>query len=97
MWTMRKSIDRLARQGQGGVYPYFICIGRQRDKPSCTQRAISIEEVEERVAAYYGTHVQLTDEQATQLRNFFNEEWLSCEPARPVNGRAEPPARKTEA
>jgi site-specific DNA recombinase len=61
-------------KGNGGVYPYFICIGRQRDKTSCTQRAISIDEVEERIAAYYGTDVQLTDEQATQLRDFLNEE-----------------------
>jgi DNA invertase Pin-like site-specific DNA recombinase len=61
-------------KGNGGVYPYFICSGRQRDKTSCSQRAIRIEEVEERVAAYYGTHVQLTDEQATQLRDFLTEE-----------------------
>jgi DNA invertase Pin-like site-specific DNA recombinase len=65
-----------AKGRHGGVYPYFICSGRQRDKASCTQRAIRIEEVEERVAAYYSTHVQLTDEQATQLREFLTEELL---------------------
>ena len=30
-------------KGRGGTYPYFICIGRQRDKTSCKQRAIRIE------------------------------------------------------
>jgi site-specific DNA recombinase len=63
-----------AKGRHGGVYPYFICSGRQRDKTSCTQRAIRIEEVEERIAAYYGTHVQLTDEEATQVRDFLIEE-----------------------
>jgi DNA invertase Pin-like site-specific DNA recombinase len=63
-----------AKGRHGGVYPYFICSGRQRDKASCMQRAIRIEEAEERIAAYYGTHVQLTVEEATQVREFLTEE-----------------------
>ncbi|HEY2937718.1 MAG TPA: recombinase family protein [Gaiellaceae bacterium] len=43
------------------VYPYFICIGRQRDKTSCSQRALLIEYVEEAIADYYAT-VELTED-----------------------------------
>jgi site-specific DNA recombinase len=60
-------------KGRGGVYPYFICSGRQRDKTSCTQRAIRIEVVEERVAAHYAT-VQLPAEEVAALRAFLGEE-----------------------
>ena len=63
-----------AKGRHGGIYPYFICSGRQRDKTSCTQRAIRIEEVEERIAAYYATHVQLAEEEAAQVRAFLSEE-----------------------
>ncbi len=59
-------------KGRGGIYPYFICIGRQKDKHSCNQRALRIELVEEAVAAYYAT-VELPEEEATQLRAFLSE------------------------
>ncbi|HLK16850.1 MAG TPA: recombinase family protein [Fimbriimonadaceae bacterium] len=42
-----------SRSHTGRVYPYFICIGRQRDPKSCTQRALLIDRVEELVAGYY--------------------------------------------
>jgi site-specific DNA recombinase len=60
-------------KGRGGTYPYFICIGRQRDKTSCTQRAIRIEEAEEAVAAHYAT-VQLPEKEVARLRSFLSEE-----------------------
>ncbi len=60
-------------KGRGGTYPYFICIGRQRDKTSCKQRAIRIEEAEEAIAAHYTT-VQLPEEEVTRLRDFLSEE-----------------------
>lgn len=34
----------------GGVYSYFICVGRQRDEDSCKQRAIPTEQASERPA-----------------------------------------------
>ena len=43
------------------VYPYFVCIGRQRDKTSCTQRALLIEHIEADIAAYY-ENVELTED-----------------------------------
>jgi site-specific DNA recombinase len=60
-------------KGRGGTYPYFICIGRQRDKTSCKQRAIRIEQAEEAVAAHYAT-VQLPEEEAARLRAYLDEE-----------------------
>jgi site-specific DNA recombinase len=60
-------------KGRGGTYPYFICIGRQRDKTSCKQRAIRIEQAEEAVAAHYAT-VQLPEEEAARLRACLDEE-----------------------
>jgi site-specific DNA recombinase len=60
-------------KGRGGTYPYYICIGRQRDKTSCTQRSIRIEEVEEAIAAHYAT-VQLPEEEVKRLRIFLGGE-----------------------
>src|SRR5579862_8994379 len=48
-----------ARSRSGRIYPYFTCIGRQKDPSSCTQRAVLIEHVEELVANYY-EHYQLS-------------------------------------
>ena len=60
-------------KGRGGLYPYFICIGRQRDSTSCRQRAIRIEVAEQAIAEYYAT-VQLPAEEVTRLRGFLGEE-----------------------
>jgi site-specific DNA recombinase len=60
-------------KGRGGTYPYFICIGRQRDKTSCTLRAMRIEKVEEKVAAHYST-VQLPEDEVARLRDLLDSE-----------------------
>ncbi len=60
-------------KGRGGTYPYFICIGRQRDRHSCTQRALRIALVEEAVAGHYAT-VQLPINEITPLRSFLKGE-----------------------
>ncbi len=60
-------------KGNGGTYPYFICIGRQKDKHSCTQRALRIELVEAAIAAHYAT-VQLPEKEVVALRAFLGEE-----------------------
>lgn len=49
------------------IYPYFICIGRQRDKTSCNQRALLIEYVEQAIADYYKT-VELTEDLRLQTQ-----------------------------
>ncbi len=43
------------------IYPYFICIGRQRDKTSCSQRALLIDVVERRIEDYY-KNVELSED-----------------------------------
>lgn len=42
-----------ARSRSGRIYPYFVCIGRQRSRTSCRQRALLIEVIEQRIADYY--------------------------------------------
>jgi site-specific DNA recombinase len=60
-------IVNYAKGRRGGIYPYFICIGRQKDKHSCTQRALRIELVEQAITAHYRA-VQLTGDELTALR-----------------------------
>jgi site-specific DNA recombinase len=60
-------------KGNGGTYPYFICAGRQRDKTSCQQRAIRIDQAEDAIAAHYAT-VQLPERELATLRAFLGEE-----------------------
>jgi DNA invertase Pin-like site-specific DNA recombinase len=60
-------------KGRGGTYPYFICAGRQRDKTSCKQRAIRIEQAEAAVTSYYAS-VQLPVDEVVQLRVFLADE-----------------------
>jgi site-specific DNA recombinase len=66
-------IVNYAKGRRGGIYPYFICLGRQKDKHSCTQRALRIELVERAIAAHYAT-VQLTRDELVALRAFLEEE-----------------------
>jgi site-specific DNA recombinase len=60
-------------KGRGGTYPYFICIGRQRDKTSCQQRAIRIDRAEAAIAAHYAT-VQLPEDEVARLQTYLGDE-----------------------
>lgn len=51
----------------GTIYPYFICLGRQRDASSCSQRAIPITKAVAAVEACY-RELQLTPDRADELR-----------------------------
>lgn len=62
-----------ARSHTGTIYPYFVCIGRQRDPGSCTQRALNIERVEGAIENYYA-HVQLTDDLRLQTEQVLLEQ-----------------------
>jgi site-specific DNA recombinase len=66
-------IVNYATNRHGTVYPYFVCLGRQQDKHSCSQRALRIELVEEAVVAYYAS-VQLPEAELTAVRAFMAEE-----------------------
>lgn len=60
-------------KGRGGTYPYFICIGRQRQNTSCKQQALRIEKVEAAITAHYAT-VQLKQKELVDVRAFLEEE-----------------------
>ena len=60
-------------KGRSGIYPYFVCIGRQKDKHSCSQRALKIDLIEEAVADYYAT-IQLPEDELVEVRAFLEEE-----------------------
>lgn len=60
-------------KGRSGIYPYFICVGRQQKRSGCKQRALRIERVEEYIAAYYAT-VQLPEHELATLQAFLSEE-----------------------
>jgi site-specific DNA recombinase len=65
-----------AKNRHGSVYPYFVCLGRQQDKHSCSQRALRIELVETAVAAHYAS-VQLRAPELAAVRAFMEEELAS--------------------
>jgi hypothetical protein len=58
---------------RGGIYPYFICVGRQQKRTDCKQRAIRIEQAEAAIVAYYAT-VQLPEAEVERLRVYLGEE-----------------------
>lgn len=62
-----------AKSRSGRIYPYFICIGRQRDPRSCSQKAIRIEASEEMIASYYET-VELNQELRLQTEQMILEQ-----------------------
>ena len=63
-------------RGRGGVYPYFVCIGRQQNRQSCNQRALRIELVEEAVAEHYAT-VRLSKQELDAVSDFLLDEITS--------------------
>lgn len=66
-------IVNYAKGRRGGVYPYFICVGRQQKRTDCKQRAIRIEQAEAAIAAHYAT-VQLPAAEVERLRVYLGEE-----------------------
>jgi site-specific DNA recombinase len=60
-------------KGRGGVYHYFVCIGRQQKRTDCQLRALHIEKVEAAIAKHYAT-VQLTGKELVEVRAFLEEE-----------------------
>jgi site-specific DNA recombinase len=60
-------------KGRGGIYPYFICLGRQQKRTDCQLRALRIEKVEDSIAQHYAT-VQLSEQELVEIRAFLEEE-----------------------
>ena len=57
----------------GTVYQYFICVGRQQKRTTCTQQAIRIDQTEDAVVAEYA-NIRLTADQAELVRDFVLDE-----------------------
>lgn len=55
------------RNGQGNLYDYFYCLGRQRDPESCDRSVLPISVVEQKIEKHYAT-VQLTAERVIEIR-----------------------------
>lgn len=56
------------RNHQGIIYDYFYCLGRQRDKNTCSQKVLRIASVEESVEDHYRT-VQIPDTRIADIRH----------------------------
>ncbi|MHB9149797.1 MAG: recombinase family protein [Thermoleophilia bacterium] len=61
-----------SRSGNGNLYDYFFCLGRQRDKASCDQSVIRIGVVQRQVEKHYWT-VQLPPERIEAIREHLRD------------------------
>ena len=55
------------RSGTGLIYDYFYCMGRQRDRHSCTMSAVRVGRVEHLIERHY-MEIQLAPERITETR-----------------------------
>lgn len=62
-----------AKNRHGTIYEYFICLGRQQKRTDCRQQAVRIDQTEDAVTDVYAA-IQLTAEQADQVRDFVLDE-----------------------
>lgn len=54
-------------KGNGGIYPYFFCLGRQSGN-GCDQPYLCVGDVEEQVASFYASQsLAATDSQKLRL------------------------------
>ncbi len=57
----------VSRNGQGNLYSYFYCLGRQSLKNGCDQRAVPVEMAEDLIEAHWET-VTLTERKCEEIR-----------------------------
>ena len=60
--------------GTGLVYPYFYCSGRQSKRTKCTQKAVLIYEVEQKLEDHY-LQIQLEQSFRISVENMIREEF----------------------
>ena len=53
--------------GHGGQYPYFYCLGRQKDANGCQQGYVAVDRVEAAVAQHWEQY-RLSDARRQELR-----------------------------
>lgn len=63
----RLGITVATKTHTGSPYAYFYCLGRQRDKASCSQGYIPLNEIEQAVRAYWA-NIQLSAARSRSLR-----------------------------
>ena len=61
-----------SRSSNGDVYDYFYCLGRQRDRHSCSQSVVRVRRVEYLIERHYLT-VQLSPERIQEIRLTLSE------------------------
>lgn len=66
-------IVTMSKNRHGTVYPYFICLGRHQKTTNCTQRAMLIPMVEERIEELY-IGQQLDIEMKDEIRAILRED-----------------------
>lgn len=66
-------VVNLSTNRYGASYPYFMCLGRHQKRTGCTQKALLIAAVEERVEDFYAD-VELPAELREQIERFLRDE-----------------------
>jgi site-specific DNA recombinase len=74
----------VVRNSQGVSYPYFYCLGRQKRKNGCIQRAVMIDVAEEAVESYWRT-VTLPEAERDEVRSLV---WAHLNEVLPRRDRA---------
>jgi site-specific DNA recombinase len=80
----------VVRNSQGVSYPYFYCLGRQKRKNGCTQRAVLIDVVEQTVETHWRT-VTLLKAELDEVRSLV---WAHIEKVLPKRDRAVEQAKR---
>ncbi|MPV49805.1 hypothetical protein GCG21_07255 [Pseudactinotalea sp. HY160] len=63
-----------AKNGQGVVYPYFICAGRHSKRTSCIRQAMPVGDIEQKVEDYY-RQVQIPEHIVVALRHMLTRQF----------------------
>ncbi len=79
-------IVTMSKNRYGGVYPYFICLGRHQKTTDCTQRAVLIPLVEEGVENEYRNR-QLDPNLRGQIEAMLRDEFSSVRRSAEVENR----------
>ena len=72
----------IVRNHQGRSYPYFYCLGRQKQRNGCQLRATPIELVEQKIVEHWQT-ITLSAEDLAAVRANVMTYWRRCSPSAP--------------
>lgn len=60
-------------KGNGGTYPYYLCVKKKTKENNCTRSAMRVERIEEAIAAFY-QGFKIGEEQAEAIRQAVRHE-----------------------